>query len=152
MLRDFALLGPHELRVLLERRVVYQLIEFYLGDDSPHGRAHGQPPRKKMGDKFSSPNFTHMAETLSALVRGCHTRASLAISHAYSNTGNLTGGVQAIIPPTSMGEMLQYMPNDDLMALYHPVLYIKALKEGIHQKSITEIILHLCWEDGGLYF
>lgn len=97
-----------------------------------------------MGDRFSSPNFTHMAEALSALVRGCHTRASISISHSFSATG--------AVPPTSLPDThLQLLPNEDILALYHPVLYMKSLKEGIHQKSITEIILHLSWEDGGLF-
>lgn len=145
VLRDFALLGPQELRVLLDRHLVYQLVDFYLGDDSPQGRAHGQQPRKKMGDKFSSPVLTHMAETLSALVRGCHTRTSM---HAYQN-GGVNGNTHPMIPPTALSESLMFMPNEDLVMLYHPILYVKALKEGINQKSVTEIILHLCWEDGG---
>lgn len=43
------------------------------------------------------------------------------------------------------------MPNEDLTSLYNPQLYAKAIKEGIHPKAITDIILHLCWEDEGKF-
>ena len=132
--------------MLLERHLIYQLVDFYLGDEAPQARMHGQQPRKKMGDKFSQPVLTHMAETLSALVRGCHTRTTM---HAYQN-GGVNGNIHSIMPPTSLGDQLMFMPNEDLPMVYLPVLYVKALKEGIHQKSITEIILHLCWEDAGI--
>jgi hypothetical protein len=149
VLRDFALLGPQELRVLLERHLIYHLADFYLGDDSPQQqRMHGQQQRKKMGDKFSQPVLTHMAEALSVLVRGCHTRASL---HAYQN-GATNGNAHLAIPPTSLSEALMVMPNEDVPMIYYPNLYAKALKEGIHQKSTTEIILHLCWEDRGIEY
>ncbi len=96
MLRDFAFLGTQELRIFLDRHLVYQLVDFYLGDESPNARGHGQQPRKKMGDKFNSPMLTHMAETLSLLVRGCHTRASLHFAH-----NNATSGGVLMVPTTS---------------------------------------------------
>lgn len=130
------------MKVLLERHLVYQLVDFYLGDDSPQARAHGQQ-RKKMGDKFSSPNLVFMADTLSLLVRGCYTRVSLLAPAT-------PGSAPVPVPPTAIAEVpLQFMPNEDLAILYYPTLYIKALREGINPKAITDIILHLCWEDEG---
>src|SRR5271154_6260457 len=129
------MIGPEEMHVLVERHLIYSLVDFYLGDDAPQGRIHGQQPRKKMGDKFSSPILTHMAETLSVLVRGCHSRASIAASNAYTTAaaaGSLNENPIAIIPPTSLTDQLELMPNDDLSCLYHTNLYGKALKEGIH--------------------
>jgi len=83
-----------------------------------------------------------MADTLALLVRGCYTRALLSISAQGGHASAV------VAPPTALPDtVLQQMPNEDLGFLYQPALYSKALKEGINSKAVTDIILHLCWED-----
>ena len=52
--------------------VVTQLVDFYLGDESPLAAGDGpyhRPKRTRMGDKFALPNLEHMLALISLLAR-----------------------------------------------------------------------------------
>merc|ERR1719160_545782 len=69
---EFAKLGPEERELMLRKRVVTLMIDFYLGDESPLASnddgPHHRPKRTRMGDKFTLPNLEHMVELIATLV------------------------------------------------------------------------------------
>ena len=72
VLLEFAQLGNEERAWLLRRHVITQLVDFYLGDESPLAAGDGpyhRPKRTRMGDKFALPNLEHMLALISLLAR-----------------------------------------------------------------------------------
>eukprot|EP01133_Synstelium_polycarpum_P007566 gene7566-8852_t len=131
-IRDFAFLGTEERKYLLSRNVISQLIDFYLGDESPNAKTHPPQKKTKMGDKYQQPLLTGMLETIAVLTRASHTRfsareATLLPSHTERD-------------PLIMSDVDTYMVN-------YPQFIVRTIKDNINLKSTIEILQHICYGD-----
>lgn len=127
IMRDFASLGTEEKKYLAARGAVAQLVDFYLAEDSPFVK-NTQQKRKKMGDKFSNPNISHLVDFISIMARSSSTNSPQT-------------------PPTQFPEPLITLSSADKELLYYDAFYARIMKENQNSKATVEIATHLCWED-----
>ena len=136
---EFARLGAEEKELLLRRRVVTLLIDFYLGEESPLAADDGPNHRSKrtrMGDKFTLPNLEHMVELIATLV--------------LSSTRTFTFAENDSRPPPettpySIAPLLTMHADDLNMATCAPFI-AKMLKEGLNVRALEALLLHTCYE------
>lgn len=130
--RDFANLNPEAKIYFISRNAISLIIDLYLGEDSPFGKL-GSKKRIKMGDKTTNPNVIYMVDFLSCMVRTC-TRISST-------------------PPPSLIQEPSYplstwtLSTLDQEMLSCDILYSKLLRENNNPKAVSEIAIHLSWED-----
>jgi hypothetical protein len=131
VLLEFAQLGTEERTWLLHQRVITQLVDFYLGDESPLAAGdapYHQPKRTRMGDKFSLPNLEHMLALISLLARSA--KRSLA---------------QLERTPFSLEGPLLDMDEQEHQLACHSSLLGKVLKEGLNVHALGELVQHYCF-------
>eukprot|EP01132_Coremiostelium_polycephalum_P001351 gene1351-1706_t len=134
-IRDFSLLGHEERQYMVSRNVIGRLIDFFLGDESPVSKLHPPQKKTKMGDKYNSPQLSHMMEALSILIRSCKTR--------YMEQYNINDA----LPQSHSNDQPIPMPQEDVELLYNPIFINKSIREAVHPKSTMEIINHICYND-----
>eukprot|EP00741_Cyanophora_paradoxa_P020633 tig00021281_g19915.t1 len=148
---SWALLGPEERAFMLQRNVAARLVDFYLGDESPHapsGAKHRQK-KTKMGDKFGQPSLAGMAATLSLLARSC-TPASLVSGGGGAGPGPQPPAPARPAPPAEAaatsplaaeGAPLSIGTYDRDMILNERFLH-KVLREQVSAEAVGEILAH----------
>ncbi|KAH3743698.1 Ubiquitin carboxyl-terminal hydrolase 34 [Pelomyxa schiedti] len=112
---DFAKLGLEEQTYLTERHVVGQLLDFYMGDESPHAKLHGGR-RVRMGDKLTLPNFHFLFSFVALMVAESH--------------------------KTEMPHIT--LSSDEGLILSLPRFYSKSLRETNNPDAMAQIIQCMC--------
>ncbi|KAN0015309.1 hypothetical protein ACTFIU_008036 [Dictyostelium citrinum] len=137
-IKEFSLLGEEERKYLINRNVIGRLIDLFLGDESQLSKTIPPHKKPKMGDKYSSPQFLNMIETVNILVHSCHTR--------YSKMEFDKNGTYQTIPGQFSLNLVP-IPETDMELLYDPIFVAKAIKDTLLIKSITEIVSYICFND-----
>ena len=136
VLLEFAQLGTEERAWLLHQRVITQLVDFYLGDESPLAAGdapYHQPKRTRMGDKFSLPNLEHMLALISLLARSAK-RSLPQLERAQPER-----------TPFSLKGPLLDMDQQEHQLACHSSLLGKVLKEGLNVHALGELVQHYCF-------
>ena len=138
---EFAKLGPEERELMLRKRVVTLMIDFYLGDESPLASnddgPHHRPKRTRMGDKYTLPNLEHMVDLIATLV--------LSSSRTHGTGGN---GTHTNVPestPFSQSPLLLMNPEEQQLATCGPFIN-KLLKEGLNVPALEALLLHTSYD------
>ncbi|KAH3764942.1 ubiquitin hydrolase [Pelomyxa schiedti] len=113
---DFANLGILEKSYIIERRVVEQFLDLYMGNESPWAQLHGST-QAHMGDKFASPDFTYLFSLVALMVPDIQKtdtqlkKSILSLPSFYSRL------LKEPINPIDVGQIVQVMgeKNQDLM-------------------------------------
>lgn len=126
LFKSFAAIGPKEVEYFVQRQAITQMVDFFLGDDSPY-----KPPQRrkrgKMGEKGVQPKLEYMVEFLSIIARSCRTQAG--------------------IPPSCITTIPFTLGDQDRSMLLNLTLLDLLLNDINNSKSIGEIVSHFCWED-----
>ena len=130
VLHEFARLGSDERELMLRKRVVSLLVDFYLGDESPLAVGdgpHHRPKRTRMGDKYTLPNLEHMLDLITTLVLSSARREPPAAT------------------PYSLEPLLRMHADEHAIATCEPFL-AKLLKEGLNVRALEVLLLHTIHE------
>eukprot|EP00004_Rigifila_ramosa_P006247 TRINITY_DN1692_c0_g1_i1.p1 TRINITY_DN1692_c0_g1~~TRINITY_DN1692_c0_g1_i1.p1 ORF type:complete len:3114 (-),score=719.02 TRINITY_DN1692_c0_g1_i1:25-8475(-) len=132
LLRDLAMIGSKERFIMLRRRLLPSLIDFFMGEDAQQQQDAGKHKQKKarvMGDKTNSPDFTHLMGLVSILVRSCH-----------------IGQVRNPPPPTQLDPVLSAASAAEVTAVLNDGFLLKVLRQGIYPEAVADVLVHLSWD------
>ena len=137
VLLEFARMGSAERELMLRRRVVTLLIDFYLGDESPLAAddgPHHRPKRTRMGDKYTLPNLEHMVDLIANLVLSSARVDSRPEAPTLSES-----------TPYSIEPLLTMAPTEQQLATCAPFVS-KLLKEGLNVRALEALLLHASYD------
>jgi len=122
----FAMLGAKARDYLLQRHVIAQLLDLFLGDQSPYAKY--TPKRPKMGDKSALPLWTHLVGAVAAIAQSC---------------GQLSAHRIAAADMQKRQQLPCIIPDVDMQMLTVMEWYTKALIDGISSTVIAELLTSL---------
>mmetsp|Transcript_12467 Transcript_12467/g.20271 ORF Transcript_12467/g.20271 Transcript_12467/m.20271 type:complete len:3278 (-) Transcript_12467:248-10081(-) len=138
LMKEFASIGYQEREYLLTRHTVARLVDFCLGDESPLAKTNLSNRQKKikMGDKFSSPNLSHVIATVSLLVRSC-----------YPVAPTISPNPLLVHSPFLAQPHPFKLPDTDYEMIFKSSFFNKIIRENANIEATAEILNHYSWEN-----
>jgi len=130
ILYNFALMGAPERSFLMQRALLFYLIDFFLGNGSPYA----QHRRWKMGDEYSEPQLTHMWSLVALLSRACRT--------------DCTKGK----PPSQLQGEMHELRDETRRLLFGMKFLLKMIGNTQNSKATIEFFSHWIWENPQLNY
>jgi len=161
---EFALLGPAQRNLLIDKGLIASLGDFYLGRQSPY--ADGKKQYPMMGNRMYPPKFDTVIQIVCLLLCSCHTPTS------HSRWQRLTGDgsdalneeqrkllLREMLSPAALSwkdpatgyERLHLLSEQDKKLPHCRSLYDRIINEAQHSDAILEavcsLLVHWSYED-----
>ncbi|ETO16240.1 ubiquitin domain-containing protein, partial [Reticulomyxa filosa] len=150
--RDFARLGSHNRRWLIENKFIRIFGEFFLGRESPYAKYTPEKQYPRMGTRSHIPRFDPLIETLSMLLCSCDTisiRSRVANAKTQQNLTENQRKNLLRLPDTSLphtnkqGEkQLLEISEEDAELAQSKFFYMRSLPYGHSSKDVAKALFN----------